>query len=172
MLFCILRKTTGWYVLIGQTLTQLLLQVCLTVRERYAEQGVPIIMVSAKSAEDNVVQGLHSGCDDYVVKPFNRDELKARITIHLKARVSNPSLRWTKTWCSIADSSLYSYREHVQMLKLCSCYLFLQTCFSQGGVLYNLCLGSSEPQFIHPGSFISKTICSNTFIILGSECLR
>jgi len=60
---------------------------CLIVRERFPEQGVPIIMVSAKSAEENVVQGLHSGCDDYVIKPFNRDDLKARIAVHLKDRV-------------------------------------------------------------------------------------
>lgn len=44
-------------------------------------------MVSAKSGEKNVVQGLHCGCNDYVIKPFNRDELKARISVYLKPDV-------------------------------------------------------------------------------------
>jgi two-component system response regulator MtrA len=40
---------------------------------------VPIIMLTAKGEPTDVVQGLESGADDYVVKPFNPKELVARI---------------------------------------------------------------------------------------------
>ena len=40
---------------------------------------VPVIMLTAKTAEDNIVQGLEVGADDYVTKPFAPRELVARI---------------------------------------------------------------------------------------------
>ena len=44
------------------------IEVCTQIR---AESGVPIIMLTAKSDATDVVRGLESGADDYVVKPFN-----------------------------------------------------------------------------------------------------
>ncbi len=41
--------------------------------------NLPIIMLTAKSSEDNKVQGLNEGVDDYVTKPFSPRELVARI---------------------------------------------------------------------------------------------
>jgi two-component system response regulator MtrA len=52
-------------------------------REIRAESGVPIVMLTAKSDTIDVVVGLESGADDYVVKPFKPKELVAR----LRARV-------------------------------------------------------------------------------------
>lgn len=42
--------------------------------------------VSAKTEEDDVVQGLRCGADDYITKPFKRAELAARIRAHIRAR--------------------------------------------------------------------------------------
>ena len=52
-------------------------------REIRTESGVPIVMLTAKSDTVDVVVGLESGADDYVVKPFKPKELVAR----LRARV-------------------------------------------------------------------------------------
>ncbi len=41
--------------------------------------NIPIIMLTAKAEENNVIQGLESGADDYLVKPFSPRELIARI---------------------------------------------------------------------------------------------
>ena len=41
--------------------------------------AIPIIMLTAKASEDNKVQGLDAGVDDYVTKPFSSRELVARI---------------------------------------------------------------------------------------------
>jgi len=61
------------------------IEVCSRIR---AESGVPIIMLTAKGETTDVVRGLESGADDYVVKPFNPKELVARIRTRL--RPTNP----------------------------------------------------------------------------------
>ncbi len=45
---------------------------------------VPIIMLTAKSSEDERVRGLGLGADDYVIKPFSPRELVARVKAHLR----------------------------------------------------------------------------------------
>jgi two-component system response regulator MtrA len=57
------------------------IEVCRQIRN---ESGTPIIMLTAKSDTADVVQGLESGADDYVVKPFNPKELVARIRTRLR----------------------------------------------------------------------------------------
>jgi two-component system OmpR family response regulator/two-component system response regulator QseB len=52
------------------------IQVCAEIR---TESGVPIIMLTAKSDSTDVVRGLESGADDYVVKPVDLNELGARL---------------------------------------------------------------------------------------------
>ena len=41
--------------------------------------GIPIILLSLKDREEDIVAGLEGGADDYVVKPFNARELLARV---------------------------------------------------------------------------------------------
>ena len=57
------------------------IDVCRAIR---AESGIPIIMLTAKSDTVDVVLGLESGADDYVVKPFKPKELVARIRARLR----------------------------------------------------------------------------------------
>ena len=56
-------------------------EVCEKVREF---SSVPIIMLTAKSEDDDKIMGLEYGADDYVTKPFNTLELKARIKAVLR----------------------------------------------------------------------------------------
>lgn len=57
------------------------IDVCKQIR---AESGVPIIMLTAKGDTVDVVVGLESGADDYVVKPFKPKELVARIRARVR----------------------------------------------------------------------------------------
>jgi two-component system alkaline phosphatase synthesis response regulator PhoP len=57
------------------------LQVCRTLR---AESDVPIIMLTAKTAEQDRLVGLDLGADDYVTKPFSPKELAARVRAVLR----------------------------------------------------------------------------------------
>ncbi len=63
------------------------IDVCKEIRE---ESGVPIVMLTAKSDTVDVVVGLESGADDYVVKPFKPKELVARIRARVR-RLDAPS---------------------------------------------------------------------------------
>jgi DNA-binding response OmpR family regulator len=60
--------------------------ICSSIRE-FSE--VPIIMLTAKSAEDDRIKGLGIGADDYVVKPFSPRELVARVKAHLRRTKKN-----------------------------------------------------------------------------------
>ena len=66
-------------------------------------QNIPVIMLTAKSLEENKIEGLNAGCDDYVVKPFSPKELIARVQAVLRRRL--PEL--TKDAVSICGLSLY-----------------------------------------------------------------
>lgn len=56
-------------------------RVCEEIRRT---SGVPIIMVTAKSGEDDVIAGLDAGADDYIIKPFSPRVLMARIRANLR----------------------------------------------------------------------------------------
>jgi DNA-binding response OmpR family regulator len=53
-------------------------------RRLRAESDVPIIMLTAKDAEEDLVRGLQLGADDYVTKPFSPRELTARVRALLR----------------------------------------------------------------------------------------
>ena len=63
------------------------LDVC---REIRAESGTPIVMLTAKSDTVDVVLGLESGADDYVVKPFKPKELIARVRARVRKYDAEP----------------------------------------------------------------------------------
>jgi two-component system response regulator RegX3 len=62
-------------------------EVCRVVR---AESSVPIIMLTARDGETDVVVGLEIGADDYITKPFRLRELMARIDAALRRAGSSP----------------------------------------------------------------------------------
>lgn len=58
--------------------------VCREVRKLRKEPYVHIVLLTSKNSKQDVVAGLESGADDYLVKPFNPDELKARLRTGLR----------------------------------------------------------------------------------------
>lgn len=55
-------------------------QICRELRRRETENYVYVLLLTSKDTKEDVVLGLESGVDDYLTKPFNSDELRARIT--------------------------------------------------------------------------------------------
>ncbi len=55
------------------------LEICRRVRE--VDRQLYIIMLTARGTTENLVEGLGAGADDYLVKPFEKDELQARILV-------------------------------------------------------------------------------------------
>ncbi|MEX0999511.1 MAG: response regulator transcription factor [Thermodesulfobacteriota bacterium] len=65
------------------------LEICRILKNRNATSSIPIIMLTAKASEADVVVGLELGADDYIVKPFSPRELVARVKTVLR-RTSAP----------------------------------------------------------------------------------
>ncbi|WP_066056830.1 response regulator transcription factor [Robertmurraya korlensis] len=62
---------------------------CLEIRSKW---DIPIIMLTARTDKTDVVKGLDSGADDYIAKPFDEDELLARIGAVLRRHKSMSQL--------------------------------------------------------------------------------
>jgi DNA-binding response OmpR family regulator len=56
-------------------------ELCMIIRK---SSDVPVIMLTAKSGEEDRIKGLGLGADDYVIKPFSPGELVARVKAHLR----------------------------------------------------------------------------------------
>ena len=54
-------------------------QVCQVVRKRYDADELPIIMLTAKNRVEDLVKGFSMGANDYITKPFSKEELKVRV---------------------------------------------------------------------------------------------
>jgi two-component system, cell cycle response regulator len=53
--------------------------VCRTVRRKRSQRHVYLVLLTSKSSKEDIVEGLESGADDYLTKPFDPGELKARL---------------------------------------------------------------------------------------------
>lgn len=78
------------------------IQVCRKIREKVS---CPILFLTAKAEEQDRINGLLSGGDDYILKPFSLKELNARITAHLKRE----ERRWKKTKYRFANGLMIDY---------------------------------------------------------------
>lgn len=63
-----------------------------------SQMDVPVIVISAKEEPHTKVELLHAGADDYITKPFNNEEVIARIMVQLRRykRVNQPSVKTFK----------------------------------------------------------------------------
>lgn len=69
------------------------IDLCKRIREKY---DIPVIMLTARTEETDVVLGLEVGAEDYIRKPFSPRELMARIRAILRKRVGSEELRGGK----------------------------------------------------------------------------
>ena len=73
------------------------IDVCRRLKDDDRTHVVPVILVSARGLDENVVAGLDAGADDYVAKPFNSDVLAARVRSALRVKESHDAvLRMSK----------------------------------------------------------------------------
>lgn len=59
-------------------------EVCQQLRELYPAHELPVVMLTAKNQISDLVTGFHFGANDYMTKPFSKDELLTRIRAHLR----------------------------------------------------------------------------------------
>src|SRR5262249_1705743 len=59
-------------------------EVCRRLRALYKPEPTYVLMLTSKEGKENVVAALESGADDYLTKPFDRGELRARLQVGLR----------------------------------------------------------------------------------------
>jgi sigma-B regulation protein RsbU (phosphoserine phosphatase) len=85
----------AWEILQGEEAPQLAIldwlmpgmdgiEICRQIRLRPQTQPVYIILLSARSGQEDKIHGLEAGADDYITKPFDRDELRARVQVGIR----------------------------------------------------------------------------------------
>ncbi len=90
--------------------------IALKVRQNKATKDIPIIMLTALGELDDKLKGFNSGVDDYLTKPFEIEELKARVLALLnRSRQTPESLRY-KEVLSLGDITLIPESYTVKIL--------------------------------------------------------
>jgi two-component system response regulator MtrA len=90
------------------------IEVCRQIR---GESGVPIVMLTAKTDTVDIVLGLESGADDYVVKPFKPKELVARVRARLR-RSDEPAPEVLEIGNVVIDVAGHSVRRDGELVSL------------------------------------------------------
>jgi DNA-binding response OmpR family regulator len=72
------------------------LEVCRRLKSSPSTRDIPVIMLTAKTDPESVIQGFDAGAQDYVAKPFNDRELLARVRIHLDLRQKSEQIKREK----------------------------------------------------------------------------
>ncbi|RPH34494.1 MAG: hybrid sensor histidine kinase/response regulator [Bacteroidales bacterium] len=67
-------------------------EVCKIIRSNQALHDLPIIFLSAETERDNILKGFELGAQDYVIKPFDKRELIARVRTHIALKESREQL--------------------------------------------------------------------------------
>ncbi|QEN09713.1 response regulator transcription factor [Oceanispirochaeta crateris] len=88
------------------------IKVCSQLRKDADKKDVPIIMLTAKSEDEDIIKGLESGADDYITKPFSPRILVARVNAALR-RSKNGSSEGESTRISIHDLVIDSARHEI-----------------------------------------------------------
>lgn len=110
------------------------LEVCKTLKKNDAYSGIPIIMVTAKTEEFDVVLGLELGADDYIPKPFSPRELVARVKAVLrrgKTIKDHASKQMTLGDLVTIDTAKYEVRVQGEKIQLTSTEFMILKMLSQ-----------------------------------------
>ncbi|MCP4346882.1 MAG: response regulator [Desulfobacterales bacterium] len=78
-------------------------EVCRKIRETYSSNELPVIMMTAKNQVSDLMEGFASGANDYIVKPFSKDELMARVLNHLRLSETSNALKEAKERAETAN---------------------------------------------------------------------
>ena len=83
-------------------------EACVEIRKEY---DIPIIMLTARSEKLDIIKGLNMGADDYISKPFDEDELIARIEAVLRRKQASGGLVFFNELSLNEDSFQVSYKQ-------------------------------------------------------------
>ena len=71
-------------------------ETCRSLKAQESTAHIPVIFLTAKSETEDIVKGFSAGAVDYVVKPFQKDELIARVTTHVELKRAREEIKTLK----------------------------------------------------------------------------
>lgn len=111
-------------------------EVCEKIKSNLKTRSVPVIFLTAKSSTEDIVKGFKVGGVDYISKPFNREELIARVNTHIEMKRLRGFLPICSFCKSIRDDEGYwkSIEEYIES-------------HSEAVLSHSLCPECSEKQY-------------------------
>jgi two-component system, sensor histidine kinase and response regulator len=73
-------------------------ETCVAIKSMAGAENIPIIFITARDDAESITKAFKVGGVDYITKPFNRDELLARLSTHIDLKKSKEKLLDTKVW--------------------------------------------------------------------------
>jgi len=92
------------------------IEVCKTLREK--QKDTPIIMLTSRSSKDDIIHGLESWADDYLVKPFDYDILVTRLKALTRRNLKNKSNTFIYIWDYTIDIEKLEVTRDSKSIKL------------------------------------------------------
>lgn len=81
-------------------------EVCTRLKQREETRGIPVIFLTARTSPEDIARGFHTGAVDYITKPFNSEELVARVRTHLALKSSADTIRAQNERLSVGNQEL------------------------------------------------------------------
>ncbi|RYD77260.1 MAG: response regulator transcription factor [Verrucomicrobiaceae bacterium] len=99
-------------------------ELCRAIRQE--GRDLPIIMLTAKGQEEDIVRGLELGADDYVTKPFSIRELHARVQAFLRRRQAQVSPVYEFGMCRLDTTSHRLFKDSTEVILTTKEYRLLE----------------------------------------------
>lgn len=97
------------------------LELCRKIREMFNERYIYIILLTSKTEKFELVEGMNAGADDFIVKPFNVEELKVRIRageriLNLQIELSEKTQKIERNYEQISNDLKYAHKLQKSLL--------------------------------------------------------
>lgn len=107
-------------------------EVCARLRNAPRARDIPIIFLTARTALEDITRGFQAGAVDYITKPFNAEELLARVQTHLGLKASKDIIRAQNLELSSKNEELQQVNQQLRqaLLEIKTLRGFLPICAS------------------------------------------
>ena len=140
-------------------------EVCKAIKDNPEKQQLPIIFLTAKTDTESIIKGFETGAVDYVSKPFNKNELLARVSTHLELKRSRDEIkryaRDIKNKNKLITSSIH-YAQNIQNATLPSPES-LKEILPEHFILY-------KPKDVVSGDFYWISQDKGKIIVVSADC--
>lgn len=161
-------------------------EVCSKLKENENTKNIPVIFLTARTESESIVKGLQAGGEDYITKPFNSEELIARVKIHLELKDKREAIEKQAISLSEMNNQLIKLNSNLKVQKN-TIYLknkYLTDSINYAQIIQNSLLSSIEklksfftdsfiyynPKDIISGDFYFFEKVENKIIIIVSDC--